>query len=39
MSEISENLESQSEEEFYTDCDYTPNSEPATMSECSMFLV
>lgn len=39
MSEISENLESQSEEEFYTDCDYAPDDKPATMSECSMFLV
>lgn len=45
MSEISENLESQSEEEFYTDCDDelltgdASDGEPATISECSMFLV
>lgn len=39
MSEISENLEYKNEEEFCTDCDYAPDCEPATMSECTMFLV
>ena len=39
MSEISENLEYKNEEEFLKDCDYAPDGEPATMSECSMFLV
>lgn len=39
MSEISENLEYKNEEEFHKDCDYAPDGEPATMSECSMFLV
>ena len=36
MSEISENLEYKNEEEFCTDCDYAPDCEPATMSECNM---
>lgn len=45
MAEISENLESQNDEELYTDCndelfmENEPDGEPATMSEYSMFLV
>lgn len=45
MAEISENLESQNDEELYADCndelfmENEPDGELATMSECSMFLV
>lgn len=41
MSGISENLKSQTEEELYEKLlmENEPDGEPATMSECSMFLV